>query len=93
MVEGDVDEDEAQVAWQVMPRHAPVMAGDGSQIGTTEKLLGDVDDDIFHGLVVRRDDGEAVEIPAKRVKKMTAKHVVTDLEAHEAEHLPPYKGR
>jgi len=88
-----MDEDEAQVAWQVMPRHAPVVAWDGSQIGITEELLGDVDDDIFHGLVVRRDDGEAVEISATRVKRMTAKHVVTDLEAHEAEHLPPYQGR
>jgi len=85
--------DDAQVAWQVMPKHAPVVASDGSQIGITEELLGDKDEDIFHGLVIRRDDGEAVEIPATRVKRMTAKQVMTDLEAHEAEHLPPYKGR
>jgi len=86
-------EDESQVAWQAMPQYAPVVASDGSHIGTAEKLLGDVDDDIFHGVVVRREDGEAVEIPATRVKRMTAGHVITDLEADEAEHLPPYKGR
>jgi hypothetical protein len=81
------------VAWQAMPQHAPVMASDGSHIGTAEKLLGDVDEDIFHGLVMRREDGEAVEIPATRVTRMTAAHVVTDLEADEADSLPPYQGR
>ncbi len=86
-------DDERQVAWQAMPKHAPVVASDGSHIGTAEKLLGDVDDDIFHGVVIRREDGEAVEIPAARVKRMTASQVITDLEADEAEHLPPYKGR
>ena len=85
--------DETQVAWQAMPQHAPVVASDGSHIGITEKLLGDVDEDIFHGVVIRRGDGEAVEIPARRVKRMTATQVITDLEAHEADHLPPYRAR
>jgi hypothetical protein len=92
-VNGDMNADEVQVAWQVMPKHAPVVASDGSQIGITEELLGDKEEDIFHGLVIRRDDGEAVEIPAGRVRRMTARQVITDLEANEAEHLPPYKGR
>ena len=86
-------EDETQVAWQAMPHHAPVVASDGSHIGIAEKLLGDVDEDIFHSVVIRRDDGEAVEIPAARVKRMTAAHVITDLGADEAEGLPPYKAR
>jgi hypothetical protein len=88
-----VFEDETQVAWQAMPQHAPVVASDGSEIGTTEKLLGDLDDDIFHGVVVRRGDGEAIEIPARRIKRMTARRVVTDLNAGEAETLPPYRAR
>jgi len=86
-------DDEAQVAWQAMPVNAPVLASDGTHVGTAERLLGDVDDDIFHGVVVRRGDGEAVEIPAARVKRMTAKRVITDLEPDEAERLPPYKRR
>jgi hypothetical protein len=86
-----VFENETQVAWQAMPQHAPVVASDGSEIGTTEKLLGDLDDDIFHGVVIRRGDGEAIEIPARRIKRMTERHVVTDLQAAEAEALPPYR--
>jgi hypothetical protein len=88
-----VFEDETQVAWQAMPQHAPVVASDGSEIGTTEKLLGDLDDDIFHGVVIRRDDGEAIEIPARRIKRMTEGHVITDLQADEAKSLPPYRPR
>jgi len=88
-----VFEDETQLAWQAMPKHAPVVALDGSHIGIAEKVLGDVEEDIFHGVVIRRDDGEAVEVPARRVKRMTAEHVITDLGADEAESLPPYKGR
>ena len=93
IVNGDMSADETQVAWQLMPQHAPVVASDGSHIGITEELLGDKDEDIFHGVVIRRDDGEAVEVPAARVTRMTAKQVMTDLEANEAKHLPPYKGR
>ena len=90
---GDVFEDETQLAWQAMPKHAPVVASDGSHIGTAEKLLGDVEEDIFHGVVLRREDGEAVEIPATRVKRMTAEHVITDLGVDEEKSLPRYKGR
>ena len=86
-------DDETQVAWTAMPQHATVVAADGTEIGKTEKLLGDREDDIFHGVVMRRDDGEAIEIPARRIRRMTNRHVITDLAAGEAESLPPYRGR
>jgi len=86
-------EDETPVAWQAMPKHAPVVAADGSEIGRAERLLADQEDDIFHGIVVRRHDGEAIEIPANRIQRMTEQHVITDLSAGDAETLPAYKGR
>ncbi len=86
-------EDETPVAWQAMPQHAPVVASDGTEIGTAVKWLGDQDGDIFHGIVARRRAGEAVEIAAKRIQRITEKHVITNLEASEAEALPGYKGR
>jgi hypothetical protein len=86
-----VFEDETPIAWTAMPRHAPVLAADGSEIGTAESVLGDVNEDIFHGLVVRRhQDGERVEVPAVRVKKMTEHHVLTDLATAEVGALMPY---
>jgi hypothetical protein len=88
-----VFEDETPVAWQAMPRNAAVVASDGTEIGIAEKWLGDQEEDIFHGIVVKRRDGEAIEVPALRIKRVTDKHVVTDLAAGEAEALPAYKAR
>ena len=86
-------EDEGQVAWTAMPEHATVVAADGTEIGKTEKVLGDLDDDIFHGIVMRRADGHPIEIPAQRIRRITQRHVVTDLGAGEAAELPPYRAR
>jgi len=85
-------EDEAPVAWIAMPYRATVVAADGSEIGTAESLLGDENEDIFHGIVVkRREGGKLVEIPAERIKKITDKHVVTDLTEDQTSTLQPYR--
>ena len=86
-------EDETPIAWTAMPEHAPVVGADGSEIGKAEKILGDRDDDIFHGVVMRRADGDAIEIPASRIERMTERHVITNLGADEARSLPPYRAR
>lgn len=83
-------EDETPIAWTVMPRHATVVGADGSELGTAESTLGDSAEDIFHGIVLRR-DGRLFEVPAARIKKITALHVVTDLAASDTQALPPYR--
>lgn len=73
-------EDETTIAWTSLPPQTPVVASDGSEIGHTEQVLGDTNEDIFHGLAVKRhSDGSVVEVPAARIKRMTERHVVTDL--------------
>ncbi|HYM97215.1 MAG TPA: hypothetical protein VET26_07940 [Candidatus Sulfotelmatobacter sp.] len=85
-------DDETSVAWRAMPYRAPVVAEDGSDIGSAESLLGDEKEDIFHGIAVRRrTDGRLLEIAAARVKKITEKHVVTDIAKSEVAALPPYR--
>jgi hypothetical protein len=85
-------EDETTVAWIAMPYRAAVVAADGSEIGTAESLLGDENEDIFHGIVVkRREGGKLVEVPAARIKKITNKHVVTDLTEDDISALQPYR--
>ncbi len=85
-------DDETAVAWRVMPYRATVVAADGAEIGSAESLLGDEEEDIFHGIVVKRKPGgEALEIPAVRIQKITAKHVVTDLTAADVAALPRYR--
>lgn len=85
-------EDETQVAWRAMPYRAPVVGADGSVIGSAESLLGDDDEDIFHGIVVkRRDDDRLVEIAATRIQRITTNHVITDLNPDDVTTLPAYR--
>jgi len=75
-----------------MPYRAPAVGVDGEEIGTAESLLGDDDEDIFHGIVIKRQtDGKLMEIAAARIKKITTNHVVTDLSPDEVTALPPYR--
>lgn len=75
-----------------MPYRAPVVAADGSVIGTSESLLGDEEEDIFHGIVVKSNKGgKHFEIPAARIKKITETHVVTDLRDADVAALQPYR--
>jgi hypothetical protein len=86
-----VFEDETTVAWQAMPRHAPVVGASGDEIGSVAAMLGDETEDIFHGIALRRkQDGETVEVPAARIKRVTTRHVITDLSAGEVNALPRY---
>jgi hypothetical protein len=85
-------EDETPVAWTAMPHAAPVTAVDGSDIGTADRVLGDLEEDIFHGIVLKRhSDGQLVQVPAVRIKRMTEHHVITDLSAADAASLPHYQ--
>ena len=86
-------EEETAVAWKAVPREAVVVAGDGTELGAVDEILGDEDEDIFHGLVLRRGDGENVEVPAGRITKMTMQHVITDLTQDETRELPAYRER
>jgi hypothetical protein len=85
-------EDEQALAWPAMPYRCTVYAADGSAIGTAESLLGDEESDIFHGIAVKRHTGGgAAEIPAVRIKKITASGVATDLDSSEVAALQPYR--
>jgi len=91
-VEGNEPEEEREVAWLAMPEKAPVMGQSGEEIGRMEELLGDKEDDIFHGIVLKlARGGHKVEVTADRIPKITTRRVYTDLAADELEQLPPIK--
>jgi len=70
-----------------MPEKAPVVGRDGEEIGRAEGLLGDLDDDIFHGIVVKLARGGKVEVAANRIPKITTRRVYTDLAMDELDEL------
>jgi hypothetical protein len=85
-------DEEREVAWLAMPEKAPVMGESGEEIGRAEELLGDKEDDIFHGIVVRlARGGQKVEVRADRIPKITTCRVYTDLAPDELGQLPEYR--
>jgi hypothetical protein len=84
-------EDQPALAWIAMPYRAKVVGADGTEIGSAESLLGDEEEDIFHGIAVKVQGGRLVEIPAARVKRITALGVATDLDRSDVAQLEPYK--
>ena len=81
---------EEQIAWTAMPYRAPVLDSGGNRIGTAESLLGDEDDDIFHGIVAKLADGRHVEIAAAEIGPITRSAVHTKVDPEEVDRLPDY---
>jgi hypothetical protein len=68
-----------------------VLDRDGKRIGTAESLEGDVNKDIFHGIVVKLEGSrELRELLADHITGITTRAVHTDLAEGELETLPPY---
>lgn len=85
-------EQEQQVAWLATKENAPVIDADGNEVGRVDLVLGDDDDNIFHGLAVKLEHRRGVvEIPGAKVDRITSERVYTTLTAAEIESLEPYE--
>ena len=83
---------EEQVAWTATPYRAPVVDANGEQIGTTESLMGDEAEDIFHGLAVKlKHGGRMVELSADHITRITGERVYTNLGSDGLAGLPDYQ--
>jgi hypothetical protein len=87
------EEQEEAISWLVTPEHLPVLDASGEQAGTVEAMLGDDEDDIFHGVAVNRKGVLAgtVELLAARVTRITTKAIYTDLQPDEADELEKFE--
>ncbi|MGH2722459.1 MAG: hypothetical protein ACRDJO_12795 [Actinomycetota bacterium] len=85
-------DDERAVAWTAMPTKVPVLAADGTDVGTAEAVLGDVARDIFHGIVVKLEGGRHVELLADDVARITTERVRAHLGPTQIDVLPDYEG-
>ena len=81
--------EEHAVSWMAIPRKAPVFDKAGSEVGHVDAVLGDEEDDIFHGVSLNL-TGPAgdVELTAARITRITTAGVYTDLQEEEAKTLP-----
>jgi len=83
---------EDQISWRATPYRAPVLDAGGVEVGQTASLLGDEEEDIFHGLAVKlAHGGGIVELPAARISRITRSAVQTDLHHDEVNSLEQYR--
>jgi uncharacterized protein YrrD len=82
------------VSWRGLVYGTPVLASDGTRVGTVREVLGSDADDIFHGLRVEL-DGQAdakrdVMIPADAMDSLGSADVRVARSAAELRGLPAY---
>ena len=79
------------IGWRGVVYGTPVMASDGSQVGTVREILGSDSEDIFHGVRVRlAGERRDVMVRADDVTALTTDAVQTGLAPSVIEGLPTY---
>ena len=84
-------EDEHAIGYEVVPKGTPVEAADGTQVGTVHKVLDNVREHIFDGIVVATDDGRRF-VDAPEVGRITNRRVILTISPAEVGELPQHKG-
>ena len=84
--------DPTPIAWRAIRYDSPVLAADGTRLGSVREVLGSDAEDIFHGLRLNLDGRVAddVVISADRVASMTTDGISTDVAPGEVASLPHY---
>ena len=85
------EDDEHRIGYKVLPKGTAVEASDGTRIGTVAKVLDNVREPIFDGIVVRTEAGTRF-VDAPEIAEITNRRVVLTIDAAEAADLPEHKG-
>jgi hypothetical protein len=79
-----------QIAYTVLSEGTPVLASDGTRIGTVRRVLHDEGADIFDGITVETDDGERF-VDAPEVDGLYERAVVLTIGPDQARSLPEHE--
>jgi hypothetical protein len=86
-----MSDEEHQIGYKVLPRGTPVFTSDGQQLGTVAKVLDNLREHIFDGIVVTTSDGKRF-VDAPEVDTITNRRVTLTIDGAEAADLPAHKG-
>jgi hypothetical protein len=76
------------VSWRTIVYGTPVLAADGTRVGTVREVLGSDAEDIFHGLRVQITGRADAMLLAEDVSALTSEAVTTKESAAELKALP-----
>jgi sporulation protein YlmC with PRC-barrel domain len=75
------------IGYSVLEKDVPVLAADGEQVGTVDHVVAAVEQDIFHGLVIRTGQGRRF-VGAEDVVMVHEHRVELRIDSLAAEQLP-----
>lgn len=81
---------ETEVSWRVAEPGTPIYAADGSRVGTLRQVAADENEDIFHGLVVDREQGPAALVPRDAVVSIAPERIGVNLPPEAIDRLPEW---
>ena len=84
-------DDEHAIGYEVLPRGTPVIAADGTEVGTVAKVLDNAREHIVDGIVVRTREGTRF-VDAPEVERITNLRVTLTIGAAEVADLPEHRG-
>ena len=79
------------IAYEVLERGIPVYASGGEQVGTVDHVVAAPEEDIFHGIVMRVENGQRF-VAADQVASLHERGVDLRIDAAAAAALPPPHG-
>jgi hypothetical protein len=77
----------ARIAYMALEEGTPVFTNDDEEVGTLKRVLADLDEDIFDGLIISTPDGDRF-VDAEGVGDIYERAVVLALSSDETKHLP-----
>ncbi len=85
-----MSDDGPAISYKLLRRGTPIVAADGTQLGTTDRVLENEREHIFDGIVMRTAGGE-VFVDAPEVGRITEAAVTLTIDTAEAAQLPAYR--
>jgi Mrp family chromosome partitioning ATPase len=82
-----VSDDGHAIGYKVLPRGTPVRSSDGIQVGTVRRVMDNVREHIFDGIVIDTPRGQRF-VDAPEVGRIFERAVILTITAAEAEELP-----
>jgi hypothetical protein len=83
-------DDGPAISYKLLRRGTPIVASDGTELGTTDRVLENAKEHIFDGIVMRTPGGD-VFVDAPEVGRITESGVTLTIDTEAAAALPAYE--
>jgi hypothetical protein len=85
------DDDGHGISYKLLERGTPVVASDGAEVGTVDRVLENEREHIFDGIVVHTPERGDLFVDAPEVARIAERRVTLSIDGAAAAELPAYE--